>query len=112
MLHKRKRKTLVRGKMEVAGGLEREEERKGKTKGKKEEENLRGWRVIERIEGNLFLPFFFHHRGCREADKGMEKRLRKKRKEKEGRRMIEGGQKVYFGEVRLSFLRGRNQSVF
>ena len=90
----------------------RERKREKERQRKKKKENLRGWRVIERVEGNLFLPFFFHHRGYGEADKGMEKRLRKKRKEKEGRRMIEGGQKVYFGEIRLSFLRGRNQSVF
>ena len=42
MLHKRKRKTPVRGKMKAAGGLEREEERKGKTKGKKKIEGMEG----------------------------------------------------------------------
>ena len=95
--------------MKAAGGLEREEERKGKTKGKKKIEGMEGdWKSRRKP----FSAIFFHHRGCTEADKGMEKRLRKKRKEKEGRRMIEGGQKVYFGEIRLSFLRGRNQSVF
>ena len=46
--------------------MEGEEERKGKAKEKMK--NLRGLRVIERGEGNLFLLFFFHHRGYREVD--------------------------------------------
>ena len=58
MLHKRKRKMPLREKMEATSGLEREEERTGKTKEKKKKENWRGWRVIGRGEGNLFLPLF------------------------------------------------------
>ena len=41
----------------------------------------------------------------------MDKILWKKIKEKEGRCTIEGGQKDYFGEVRLSFSRERSVHV-